>query len=102
MFAPRNERERKKLEVDDRRRGAPLDRDEGGERDDRERRAARGSRGEPQPHALPSTSASTSAVRPTVSAAMPGKSTLRADGLVARLVRGEQRHRDRRRRRPGG
>ena len=50
---------------------------------------------EPQPHALPSTSASTSAVRPTVSAAMPGKSTSRVARLVARLVRGEQRHGDR-------
>ena len=32
-------------------------------------------RAEPQPHALPSTSASTSAVRPTVIVAMPGMST---------------------------
>ena len=35
-------------------------------------------RGEPQPQALPSTSASTSAARPVVSVAMPGRSTLRA------------------------
>ena len=33
-------------------------------------------RGEPQPQLLPSTSASTSAVRPTVSAAIPAKSTV--------------------------
>ena len=47
--------------------------------------------GEPQPQALPSTSARTSAVRPVDSAAMPGKSTVRAtvssrDSRVANSV----------------
>ena len=47
--------------------------------------------GEPQPQELPSTSASTSAVRPVDSAAMPGKSTVRAtvssrDSRVANSV----------------
>ena len=50
--------------------------------------------GEPQPHWLPSTSASTSAVRPVVIVAMPGMSTVLLDGLVARLAGGAQRHGD--------
>jgi hypothetical protein len=46
---------------------------------------------EPQPHELPSTSASTTAVRPVVRAAMPGMSTTRAtvssrDSRVAKSV----------------
>ena len=51
--------------------------------------------GEPQPHALPSTSASTSAVRPIGQRRDAGVVDLARRGLVARLVRGEQRHDDR-------
>ena len=59
--------------------------------DDRDARTGRGSAREPQPHALPSTSASTSAVRPTVSAAMPGSRPARVavssrDSWVANSV----------------
>ena len=66
-----------RLEVDHRRGGAPLDRP-------RRRRTATTLSassammpGEPQPHALPSTSANTSAVSAAVMPAMPGMSTLR-------------------------